>query len=267
MSLFHLVLVAVVQGVTEFLPVSSSGHLILLPALTGAADQGQAVDVAVHVGSLGAVIVFFWRDVATAVRGGQSLLRGRIDGEGASLALCLIVATIPVVLAGLALEISGFDVALRSTAVIGWTMILFGILLWWADRTGPTVKRDEDWSLRDAVILGLWQSVALIPGTSRSGIVITGARFLGYDRFGAAKISLLMSIPTIIASGVLLGVEVAADADMALLRDAGVAAAFSFVAALVALKLMFRLLRSVNFTPYVIYRVILGAILLAIAYS
>lgn len=267
MTLFHLVLVAIVQGVTEFLPVSSSGHLILLPALTGLADQGQAVDVAVHVGSLGAVILFFRNDVAMAVRGGLSLLRGRVDGEGAQLALCLIVATIPVVLAGLALKLTGLDEAMRSTAVIGWAMIVFGILLWWADQRGETQKAAESWNLRDAVILGLWQAVALIPGTSRSGIVITGARFLGYDRFGAAKLSMLMSIPTIIASGVLLGAEVAADADFELARDAAIAAAFAFVAALLALSLMFRLLKSVNFTPYVIYRVVLGIILLGIAYS
>jgi undecaprenyl-diphosphatase len=267
MTLFHLVLVAVIQGVTEFLPISSSGHLILLPALTGTADQGQAIDVAVHVGSLGAVIVFFRQDVALAVRGGLSLLRGRIDADGAFLALCLIVATSPVVLAGLALELSDLDAALRSTVVIGWTMILFGVLLWWADRTGKAEKPAEAWNLRDALILGLWQAVALIPGTSRSGIVITGGRFLGYDRYGAAKISMLMSIPTVIASGVLLGAEVAADADAALARDAAVAAALAFVAALAALALMFRLLRTVSFTPYVVYRLILGAMLLAVAYS
>jgi undecaprenyl-diphosphatase len=267
MTLFHLVLVAVIQGVTEFLPISSSGHLILLPALTGAADQGQAVDVAVHVGSLGAVIVFFRGDVAMAVRGGLSVLRGRIDAEGAFLAICLVVATIPVVLAGLALELSGYDDALRSTAVIGWTMIMFGFLLWWSDRKGGFERQAEAWTLRHALILGLWQTIALIPGTSRSGIVITGARFLGYDRYSAAKISMLMSIPTILASGTLLGVQVAADADMALARDAAIAAAFAFVAALAALAVMFRLLRSVSFTPYVIYRVALGAGLLVIAYS
>ena len=267
MTLLHLVLVAVIQGVTEFLPVSSSGHLILLPALTSLEDQGQAVDVAVHVGSLGAVIVFFRQDVAIAARGGISLLRGRASDQGAFLALCLIVATIPVVLAGLALELSGLDDAMRSTAVIGWTMILFGIVLWWADRVGGTERTAEAWTLRDALTLGLWQTVALIPGTSRSGIVITGARFLGYDRYGAAKLSMLMSIPTILASGVLLGAEVVGDADAALARAAGIAAAFAFVAALVALALMFRLLRSVSFAPYVVYRVVLGVFLLAIAYS
>ena len=267
MTLFHLVLVAVIQGITEFLPVSSSGHLILLPALAGIADQGQAIDVAVHVGSLGAVIVFFWRDVGMAARGGVDLIRGRTDGPAAFLALCLIVATIPVVIAGLALELTGFDEALRSVAVIGWATIVFGVLLWWADRNGAEARAAEDWTLGHALTLGLWQATALIPGTSRSGIVITGARRLGYDRYGAAKLSMLMSIPTIIASGALLGAEVAADANLALARDAAIAAAFAFVAALVALTLMFRLLRSVNFTPYVIYRFALGAVLLFVAYG
>ncbi len=267
MALFHLVLVAVIQGVTEFLPISSSGHLILLPKLLGTADQGLAIDVAVHVGSLGAVIVYFRRDVAMAACGLGRLLSGRIDTQGAFLALCLIVATVPVVLAGLALKITGADLLLRSTAVIGWTMIIFGIALWWADRGSPVDRPAESWSLRHAVTLGLWQAVALIPGTSRSGIVITGARFLGYDRYGAAKLSMLMSIPTILASGALLGIEVAADADAALAADAAVAAAFAFAAALLALALMFRLLRSVNFTPYVVYRIALGVILLAVAYG
>lgn len=267
MSLFHLALVAMIQGLTEFLPISSSGHLILLPALTGIPDQGQAVDVAVHVGSLGAVILFFWRDVATALHGALRLLRGKVDTPGAFLALCLGVATIPVILAGLVLNLTGLDDLLRSTAVIGWTMIAFGVLLWWADRTGAEVRCAERWTLRHAVILGLWQVLALVPGTSRAGIVITGARRLGYDRYGAAKLSMLMSIPAIVASGTLLGFEVAAEADRALLRDVAIASAFAFAAALVALALMFRLLRTVSFTPYVVYRMALGLILLAVAYG
>lgn len=267
MTLFHLVIVAVIQGVTEFLPISSSGHLILMPRLLGVPDQGQVVDVAVHVGSLGAVILYFRHDVAMAARGVLSLMRGRVEDEGAFLALCLLVATIPVIIAGLVLKLTGFDDMLRSTAVIGWTMILFGGLLWWADRFAGAEKAAEAWTPRDALSLGLWQALALIPGTSRSGVVITAARFHGYDRYGAAKLSMLMSIPTIIASGVLLGAEVAADADLALARDAALAAVFAFVAALVALAAMFRLLRSVSFTPYVVYRMILGVILLAFAYS
>ncbi|MEN8682564.1 undecaprenyl-diphosphate phosphatase [Marivita sp.] len=263
----HLLILALIQGVTEFLPISSSGHLILLPNLTGMVDQGQALDVAVHVGTLLAVILYFRSDVKIVMSGVGRLIKGRIDTQGAFWALCLIIATIPVILVGLALKLSGLNDLLRSTAVIGWTMLLFGIVLYWADQTGPVVKRAENWSLKDAIIMGLWQTLALIPGTSRSGITITAGRQLGYDRESAARLSMLMSIPTILASGALLSVEVAQEAEMSLIRDAGIAAVFAFLAALAALKLMFKLLKSVSFTPYVIYRVILGVILLAIAYT
>jgi len=267
MPLYYLLLVAVIQGITEFLPVSSSGHLILLPNLTGMTDQGQAIDVAVHVGTLAAVVIYFWRDVAVGLGGLPRLLRGRVDTPGAKLALLLIVSTIPVIVAGLILKVTGLSDAMRSVAVIGWTMLVFGIVLYWADQKGPVDKTAEDWTMGDAIKMGLWQVLALIPGTSRSGITITGARMMGYARTDAARLSMLMSIPTIVASGLLLGVEVAGEADAGLARDAGIAALFAFGAALLALVLMMRLLRSVSFTPYVIYRVVLGAFLIWIAYT
>lgn len=267
MSLFHLALVAIIQGITEFLPISSSGHLILLPNLTGLDDQGQVIDVAVHVGTLFAVILYFWSDVRMAALGLPSLLRGRIDTPGARLAFLLIVATIPVIVVGLILKITGLDDAMRGIAVIGWTMLIFGIVLYYVDQNGPETEQAENWSLRHAIIMGLWQAVALIPGTSRSGITITSARALGYSRHDATKLAMLMSIPTIIASGTLLGIEVAATANAALAVDGAIAAALAFVSALAALMLMMRLLRSISFTPYVIYRVVLGVILLAIAYT
>lgn len=267
MPIFQLVLVALIQGITEFLPVSSSGHLILLPGLTGLEDQGQVIDVAVHVGTLAAVVIYFWRDVRMGLAGLPRALSGRLDTPGARLTMGLVVATIPTVLFGAALHFSGFSDSLRSITVIGWTMLGFGLLLYWADQKGAEVKQVDDWGLRDALMMGLWQMLALIPGTSRSGITITGARQLGYSREEGARIAMLMSIPTILASGILLGTEVALDADTALLRDAGIAAALAMVSALAALSLMMRLLRSVSFTPYVIYRVILGLILLTIAYG
>lgn len=267
MPLLHLLIVAVIQGLTEFLPVSSSGHLILLPSLTGMEDQGQTIDVAVHVGTLFAVVLYFWTDVRSALVGTGRLLQGKVDTKGAWLALCLIIATVPVILVGLALKVTGLDEALRSMAVIGWTMLLFGLLLYWADQKGPTDRGADRWSLKHALIMGLWQAVALIPGTSRSGITITGGRFLGYDRESAAKLAMLMSIPTILASGALLGIEVVADANWALLKDAGIAAIFAFGSALLALWAMMWLLRSVSFTPYVIYRCLLGVLLLGIAYT
>lgn len=267
MPLFQLILLAVIQGLTEFLPVSSSGHLILLPGLTGMQDQGLAIDVAVHVGTLLAVILFFRADVRLALAGTLRLARGKVDTPGAFLALCLAIATVPVVICGLILHLTGWDEALRSIAVIGWAMIVFGVFLYWADQKGPQVRKAEGWTMRHALIMGLWQAVALIPGTSRSGITITAARQLGYARHDAAKLAMLMSIPTILASGVLLGADVASQANWALARDAGIAAVFAFAAALLALGVMMRLLRSVSFTPYVIYRIALGVVLLWIAYA
>ncbi len=267
MSLFHLFMVAVVQGLTEFLPVSSSGHLILLPHLTGYEDQGLAIDVAVHVGTLFAVILYFWTDVRLALGGLPRLATGRADTPGARLAMLLLIASVPVIAFGLILKLTGLYDELRSLKIIGWAMLVFGVLLYWSDQNGETTKDAGNWSISDAMTMGVWQAIALIPGTSRSGITITGARFLGYNRHDAAKLAMLMSIPTIIASGVFLGTKVALDADMGLLRDCAIAAALAFVAALFALILMMRLLKSVSYTPYVLYRIALGGVLLFIAYS
>ncbi len=267
MSIFHLFIVALIQGVTEFLPISSSGHLILLPNLTGMEDQGQVIDVAVHVGTLFAVMLYFRVETASAFRGLWHLSTARFTTQDARLALALVIATIPVVIVGIIFAITGVDDQLRNIAVIGWAMLIFGIVLYWADQYGPDAAASSGFTLKNALILGLWQAIALIPGTSRSGITITGARFLGYERSEAARIAMLMSIPTIIASGVFSGAEVIADADMAAARDGAIAAILAFLAALASLAFMMRLLRSVSFTPYVIYRVILGVVLLVIAYS
>lgn len=267
MPLFHLILVAIVQGVTEFLPVSSSGHLILLPALTGMEDQGQVIDVAVHVGTLGAVMIYFRSETARLFRGIPSVLRGRIDNQDAWLALGLTVSTIPVLIGGLILVLTGLNDALRSMVVIGWATLGFGLVLFWADRTGGVTKTAEEWSLRDATVMGLWQVLALIPGTSRSGITITGARTLGYERSNAARLAMLMSIPTILMAGILTGAQAIAEMNGEVLRDAAIAAVFAFLAAMAALALMMKLLKSVSFTPYVIYRICLGLVILAYAYT
>ena len=267
MPIFQLILVAVIQGITEFLPVSSSAHLILLPSLTGLQDQGQLIDVAVHVGTLGAVLLYFRSDVGMAFKGLVPLAQGRVDTPGAVLALNLIVTTLPLALFGAVLYFSGLSQSMRSATVIGWTMLIFGIVLYWADRTGKSTKTTSEWTLKEAIYLGFWQALSLIPGTSRSGITITGARRLGYGRTDAARIAMLMSIPAIIASGVLVGSQAALDADLAAWRDCAFAIVFAFVSALIALTLMMRLLRSISFTPYVIYRILLGIALLTWSYS
>ncbi|WP_112321021.1 undecaprenyl-diphosphate phosphatase [Oceanibium sediminis] len=262
-----LVVLALLQGLTEFLPVSSSAHLELLHKYVGETNADLQLDIAVHVGTLAAVMLYFRRDVAMALAGLGQILKGRLTTYESHLALSLIVATVPVVVAGLILHLTGLTEVLRSLAVIGWAMILFGILLWWMDRNAAQGKAAREWTLKDAIVMGLWQALALIPGTSRSGAAITGGLAQGYERGAAARLAMLMSIPTIAASGLLLSVDLLRSGDLALGVEAAMAAALAFVAGLMALALMMRLLRTVSYTPYVIYRVALGLVLLVIAYG
>ncbi|MFV0474860.1 MAG: undecaprenyl-diphosphate phosphatase [Pikeienuella sp.] len=267
MPLLHLVILALIQGITEFLPISSSGHLALYPLLTGAADQGLALDVAVHVGTLAAVMLYFRADVGAAIRGGLRLLRGDLGDAEARLALLLILATIPAVIGGALLKLLDLDETFRSLASIGWATIIGGVLLWLADRFGVGEKTGGDWSFRDALAMGLAQVFALIPGMSRSGVTITAARALGYERVEAARLSMLMSIPIIVAAGALIGLEIAGSGDSALTTDAALAAALSFLAALAAIAVFMRMLRNWSMTVFALYRLLLGAGLLLLAYG
>lgn len=266
MPYWYLILLAAVQGVTEFLPISSSGHLILVPALTGLADQGTFLDVAVHVGTLGAVLVYFFSDCLAALRGLGGLVLGR-RGPEERLALGLVIATIPVILAGLVLEMTVGTDWMRSMKIIAYTTLVYGALLWIVDRTGPKHLALPDWGPGRALMLGMWQAIALIPGTSRSGICMTGARAMGFDRPEAARIATLMSVPTILASGSFLALDVWGEGDPAIWRDAGLAALFAFGAALVALAVMMRFLRRNSFGVFVGYRMALGAFLLIWSYA
>lgn len=185
-----------------------------------------------------------------------------------ALALALIIATIPAVALGGVLAVTGWVDALRTTAVIGWTMLLFGILLYIVHRLAPEARSFRDWNLRDAVIMGLWQALALIPGVSRAGISVTAARYMGFERHDAARIAMLMSIPVILATGGYLGLKlIRAEFSSELILQLGFGAGLAFGTAYVALGLMMRFLNAVSFTPYVVYRVVLGVVLLAIAYS
>jgi undecaprenyl-diphosphatase len=261
----QIVVLALVQGITEFLPVSSSGHLALVPLLTDWPDQGLKIDVAVHVGTLLAVMLYFWRDVALLLGGLGRLLMLR-GGPGARLMGHLIVATVPVVVAGILFK-DAIESSLRSLEVIAWATLGFGLLLGLADRIGLTVRRVEHMTWGDAVVLGLAQALALIPGTSRSGITMTAARVLGYERPDAARFSLLMSMPTIAAAGVLVGLDLYRLDDWAVTREALVAAGLAMVSALLAVTLMMAWLRRAGFMPFVIYRVLLGLGLLGIVYG
>jgi undecaprenyl-diphosphatase len=266
LSLFHIFVVAVIQGITEFLPISSSGHLILIPELTDWPDQGRSVDVAVHVGTLFAVLLYFWRDAWDAFKGFFLLLVGH-NTAGGRLAFALIVSTIPVVIAGFFAAKTGLIDQMRSVEVIGWTMLGFGIVLYVADKIGMRLHRMEHMTVSNAFIIGLAQVLALIPGTSRSGITMTAARFLGFEAHDAARFSMLMSIPTILAAGLLDGLALYGNDQLALGSDAVVTAALAFICAIAALAAMMAWLKHAGFTPFVIYRVLLGAGLLWWVYA
>lgn len=267
MPLHHLIVLALIQGVTEFLPISSSGHLALYPLLTGAPDQGLEIDVAVHVGALVAVMLYLRAEVAATTRGVFRILRGDLRSEEATLALLLAVATVPAVIAGAALWLLDLSDALRSIAVIGWATLIGGVALQIADQFGGERRRAGEWRLRDAILMGLAQAAALVPGMSRSGVTITAARALGYGRVDAARLSMLMSIPTILAAGTLLSLKLISDGDVDLGLDAAIAAGFSFLSALAAIVIFMRMLQTWSMTVFTVYRLILGAGLLIVAYA
>ena len=265
MPILHIAVLAFVQGVTEFLPISSSGHLILVPAITGWPDQGLAMDVAVHVGTLGAVMLYFHRDLWSMITGLARMAQGRRD-PGVRLAGHLVLGTVPAVIAGFLLA-RYYPGGIRGLEVIAWTTLGFGILLLAADKLGMTVRRLEHLGVGDVVIIGLVQILALVPGTSRSGITITAGRLLGLERKEAARFSLLLSIPIIIGAGALKGWDLYQAGDPRLTADALLAAGMAFAIALLAIAAMMAWLRRATFTPFVGYRVCLGVFLLAVIYG
>ena len=268
MDLFNIIALALIQGITEFLPVSSSGHLVLWPLLTGRPDQGVTMDVAVHMGTLAAVCLYFRRDAGALLIGLADVLRGRWGTNAARLFLLIALATLPAMVVGLVLKLTGWVEALRALEVIGWTTLLGGLLLWYADRTGEQRRDTGGWGLSDAVAMGLAQALALVPGTSRSGITMTMARFLGFERADAARLSLLMAMPVILAAGALETAGIVQGGNLALTAELALGAALSFGAALGALTVMMRMFRrDWTMLPFVAYRLVLGAGLLALAYG
>lgn len=267
MELLDIIALALIQGITEFLPISSSGHLALWPILTGHRDQGVTMDVAVHMGTLAAVCIFFRGDAGRLLAGLADVLRGRFRTASARLFLLISLATMPAVVVGLGLTLSGQVEALRTLEVIGWATLIGGLLLWYADRIGAQHRAGGDWRLSDAVIMGLAQALALVPGTSRSGITMTMARWLGFERTEAARLSLLMSMPVILAAGVLETARLVRDGNLAVTSELALGATLSCLAALVTLAVMMRMFRHEwTMLPFVIYRLGLGVGLLVLTY-
>jgi len=261
----QIIVLAIVQGITEFLPISSSGHLALIPAVTDWPDQGQLVDVMVHVGSLFAVLVYFWRDVLKLAAGGIDLFRLRMN-DNSRMALYIILATIPAVAFGVFLKLSGYGDQLRSVEVVAWNAIIFGVLMYVADILGKQTKVMEDMKMSPAITMGFAQALALIPGTSRSGITMTAARFMGFSRPEAARFSFLLGIPAIAGAGAFVTLD-AMESGIEISNDAILAAVLTFFAALAAIAFLMAFVRRSSFLVFAIYRVILGLVLFALLYD
>lgn len=262
MDLLLLVLLALIQGITEFLPISSSAHLVLFPMVLGVEDQGLGIDLALHAGTLVAVMAYFRNETGQLFRGGVQLLQPGRQSPERTLALQVAVATLPVVIAGLLLrEVIAQD--LRALPVIATTTLVFGLLLGYADWRGRGNAPEVTLTLTMALLIGLAQTLALIPGVSRSGITITAALLVGLARPGAARFALLLAIPTTAAATLLGTIELLRgtegfDADPA---DAATAAGLAMLSAYLAIFWLMRFVRRASFMPFVYYRVVLGLVL------
>jgi len=257
MDSFHAIVLALVQGLTEFLPISSSAHLILFPRLLGWPDQGLAFDVAVHVGTLCAVVLYFRRDLTPMARDWIKSLLARQNTANSRLAWAVLWGTVPVGLAGLLLK--GYvENNLRSELVIAAATIMFGVLLWVADAKGRG-KRDE-FSLRisDIAIIGVAQAFALIPGTSRSGATMTAGLILGLSREGSARFSFLLSIPVIALAGMMLSVDLVEQPGVVDWGAIVIGVVTSAVTAYLCIHFFLKLLERIGMLPFVIYRFVLG---------
>jgi undecaprenyl-diphosphatase len=260
MTWLQIVVLAIVQGLTEFLPISSSGHLVLVPSAFGWTDQGLAFDVAVHFGSLGAVLLFFRRDVAGLVRGGVQVLGGTVSTIESRLALGIALGTIPAALAGLLLA-GWIEENLRSPAVIVFTLSGYAVLMIIADRFGSRSREISSVGIRDALLIGCAQALALIPGTSRSGVTITAAMALGLERQDAARFSFLLAVPVILLATAyefigLLG----SDAQVAWL-ELGIGALVSLVVAYLSIEFFMRFVSRIGLVPFAVYRLLLAAVI------
>ncbi len=263
MDIVQIIILAIVQGLTEFLPISSSAHLILVPLVLKWPDQGLVFDVAVHLGSLCAVLVYFRREVAAMFLAWSKSLAGGEPTANSRLAWWIILGTIPAVIVGFVFK-GLIETELRSPWVIAIATIVFGLLLWVADRGKLKVRTEFQLKLPDVVVIGCFQALALIPGTSRSGITMTAGLLLGLTRQAAARFSFLLSIPIIFASGTLQTIDLLQASQTIDWLALFLALGLSTLSAGICIHLFLGLIEKIGMLPFVIYRLLLGAVLIVL---
>ena len=265
MSQLQIIVLALIQGITEYLPISSSGHSILVPAFTGWTDQGPLTDAITNLGTVGATAIYFYREILMLLRGLIDFVSRRVSANS-NLFQHVTIGSIPVVVLGLVYDHFKFDEVLRMPLLIAINSIVFGIVLYIADTWGHSVKRASDLNRKDAFILGLFQCLALNPGTSRSGITMTGGRFFGYVRSDAAKMAFLIGIAANLGGSVKkLGNAFVNHTPIGIDQiECGV---LTFFVGLATVTLLMKFLRTHSFMPFVIYRVVLGGAMLGLIYA
>lgn len=261
MTELQVIILAIVQGLTEFLPISSSGHLVLVPIFFGWTDQGLAFDVAVHFGSLIAVMLFFRKDILALLRGSVQVLGANVATTEARMALGIFLGTIPAALAGL-MFVDWIEANLRSPAVIVFTLSGYAVLMILADRLG---RRNRDISgirIKDAVLIGVAQALALVPGTSRSGVTITAAMALGFERQDAARFSFLLAVPVILLASVYSLIGLLRTEASVPWGQLAIGVVVSAIVAYLSIEFFMRFVSRIGLLPFAIYRMILAAVIL-----
>ena len=261
MTTLQIVVLAIVQGLTEFLPISSSGHLVLVPYLVEWTDQGLAFDVAVHFGSLIAVCLFFREDITGLLRGGVRILGGDLESPQSTMALAIALGTIPAAAAGL-LFASWIETNLRDPSIIVYTLAGYGILMALADRFAKREKSITEIRIRDALVIGVAQAFALVPGTSRSGVTITAGRLLGFERQDAARFSFLLSAPVILLATVYKGAELVLGDTAVAWGQLALGVVVSAIVAYLSIDFFMRFVSRIGLAPFAIYRLALAGLIL-----
>jgi len=253
LSSIEILILSIVQGVTEFLPISSAAHLVLITKYYAFANQNLLIDICLHLGSLLAIVLYFWKDLFNLIRNKSFLTK-------------ILIGTIPIIVIGYILFQTGIMDQIRSLEIIAWMSLIFGVLLYISDKSKINKKIDLNFNNKSAIFIGLFQVLALIPGVSRSGITITAARMLGFDRFDSAKISFFLAIPAL-GTASLLGIYNIYKVGSAELNFLTIIAViFSFIFSYITIALFLNFIKKFSLNVFIIYRLILSLFLLYIVY-
>ena len=253
LSSVEILILSLIQGISEFLPVSSAAHLVLVSKYYSFTNQNLLIDICLHLGSLLAIVVYFRNDLFNFIKNKAFLIK-------------ILIGTIPIIPIGYVLYQTGLIYQLRNLEVIGWTSLIFGIILYISDKSGSKKKIDSDFTNKSAIFIGLFQVLALIPGVSRAGITITSGRFLGFSRFDSAKISFFLSIPTLFAASILGIYNIYKVGSSELNFLAIIAVIFSFIFSYLTIALFLNFIKKFSLKIFVVYRIIISIIILSMVY-